>query len=127
MIPSTETMKRQLLQTKTNKLHILLLLLLLQLTSAVETSRSITIMNESGRRVDLHWVHPDTGEMVMQSDPDLLNGASQDLNSYVGHTFQVRELPAKKTGVCAGEGEVCRIDHFTVNSNQDQGEYIIFI
>ena len=42
------------------------------------------------------------------------------LNSYVGHTFQVRELAAKKTGVCAGE--TCRIDHFTVNTNQDQGE-----
>ena len=86
------------------------------------TERSITIMNESGRRVDIHWVHPDTGEMVLQSNPDILNGASMDLNSYVGHTFQVRELPAKKTGVCAGEGEVCRVDHFTVNTNADQGE-----
>ena len=44
------------------------------------------------------------------------------LNSYVGHTFQVRELAAKKTGVCAGEDQTCRIDHFTVNTNQDQGE-----
>eukprot|EP00584_Thalassiosira_punctigera_P011839 CAMPEP_0172548106 /NCGR_PEP_ID=MMETSP1067-20121228/17488_1 /TAXON_ID=265564 ORGANISM="Thalassiosira punctigera, Strain Tpunct2005C2" /NCGR_SAMPLE_ID=MMETSP1067 /ASSEMBLY_ACC=CAM_ASM_000444 /LENGTH=440 /DNA_ID=CAMNT_0013335293 /DNA_START=289 /DNA_END=1611 /DNA_ORIENTATION=+ len=91
---------------------------------AVDTARSIQIMNESGRRVDIHWIHPDTGEMVLQSDPDVLNGASMDLNSYVGHTFQVRELPAKKTGVCAGEDEICRIDHFTVNSNVDQ---VLFI
>ena len=108
---------------------LLLLLLLLQLTphltNAVDTARSITIMNESGRRVDIHWVHPDTGEMVLQSDPDVLNGASMDLNSYVSHTFQVRELPAKKTGVCAGEDEVCRVDHFTVNSNQDQSEFVL--
>ena len=46
------------------------------------------------------------------------------LNSYVGHTFQVRELAAKKTGVCGGEDETCKVDHFTVNTNQDQGEYI---
>ena len=39
---------------------------------AGDLSRSITIMNSSGRRVDIHWVHPDTGEMVLQSDPDVL-------------------------------------------------------
>ena len=65
--------------------------------------------------------------MVLQSTPDILHGASFALNSYVSHTFQVRELPAKKTGVCAGEGKVCRIDHFTVNSNQDQGELLVYL
>ena len=93
--------------------------------AAPPDERSITIMNDSGRRADIHWVNPDTGEMVLQSNPDVLNGASMDLNSYVGHTFQVRELPGKKTGVCAGEGEVCRVDHFTVNTNADQGELFV--
>ena len=65
--------------------------------------------------------------MVLQSTPDILHGASFALNSYVSHTFQVRELPAKKTGVCSGEGKVCRIDHFTVNSNQDQGELLVYL
>jgi len=88
------------------------------------TERSIQIMNQSGRRVDIHWINPDPGEMVLQSSPDLLNGASQDLNSYVTHHFQVRELPAKKTGVCAGQDEACRVDHFTVNENQNQ---VVFI
>ena len=100
----------------------ILLLLVVHVAQAADTARSIQIMNESTRRVDIHWIHPDTGEMVLQSTPDILHGASFALNSYVGHTFQVRELPAKKTGVCGGEGEVCRVDHFTVNSNQDQGE-----
>ena len=117
-------MLKQLLATP--PLLLLLLLSLLQLAThvaqATDTARSITIMNESGRRVDVHWIHPDTGEMVIQSEGDVLNGASIDLNSYVGHTFQVRELPAKKTGVCGGEGELCRVDHFTVNSNQEQSE-----
>lgn len=84
--------------------------------------RSIQIMNKSGRRVDIHWVNPDTGAKVLQTTPDLLNGASQDLNSFVTHYFEVKELPAKKTGVCAGENEVCRVDHFIVNENQNQGE-----
>ena len=63
--------------------------------------------------------------MVLQSTPDILHGASFSLNSYVSHTFEVRELPAKKTGVCAGEDETCRVDHFTVNQNYDQGEWFI--
>mmetsp|Transcript_13032 Transcript_13032/g.24895 ORF Transcript_13032/g.24895 Transcript_13032/m.24895 type:complete len:466 (-) Transcript_13032:352-1749(-) len=101
-------------------LLLMLLLTLLQLATATDSARSIQIMNESGRRTEVHWVHPETGEMVLQSTPDILHGASFALNSYVGHTFEVRELAAKKTGVCAGEDMTCRVDHFTVNSNQDQ-------
>ena len=117
-------------------LFLLLLLLLQAFTMTVvvvtsqktqhPTARSINILNESGRRVDIHWVNPDNGEMVLQTNPDILAGASQSLSSYVGHTFEVRELPAKKSGVCAGDGEVCRVDHFTVSSNNDQSECCIY-
>ena len=113
-MPVTLTMVKQLLP-------LLLLSLLPHITHANDLARSIQIMNEGGRRVDVHWVHPDTGEMVLQTTPDILHGASFALNSFIGHTFGVRELPAKKTGVCAGEDQTCRVDHFTVNSNQDQG------
>ncbi|KAL3773812.1 hypothetical protein ACHAW5_004105 [Stephanodiscus triporus] len=104
------------------------LLLLLGTTSVVVVSaassspsaRSINIMNESGRRVEVHWINPDDGSFVLQSTPDILNGASLNLNSYVGHNFEVRELPGKKTGVCAGEDQTCRVDRFTVKSTHDQ-------
>ena len=85
-------------------------------------SRSIIIMNESSRRIEIHWVDPVTGDMVLQSEPDILDGASLELDSFVGHTFEVRELPAKKTGVCAGDDQTCRVNHFTVSSNNDQGK-----
>ena len=52
--------------------NILILLYQWVIIYAVDTSRSITVMNSSGRRVDIHWLHPDTGEMVLQSDPDVL-------------------------------------------------------
>lgn len=87
-----------------------------------DSARAIQIMNESTRRVEINWVHPDTGELVLQSTPDVLHGASFALNSFVGHSFEVRELPAKKTGVCGGDDEVCRVDYFTVNANKDQSE-----
>jgi hypothetical protein len=106
-----------------------LLILLLQILATLQqqsthpSGRSINILNESGRRVEIHWMNPDDGSLVLQTKPDILAGASQSLSSYVGHTFEVRELPAKKSGVCAGDGDVCRVDHFTVSANQDQSEY----
>jgi hypothetical protein len=96
---------------------------LLGIAFSASIERNFQIMNESGRRVEVHWIHPQTGEMVLQSTPDILAGSSFALNSYVGHTFQVRELPGKKTGVCEGESQQCRIEQFTVNSNSDQGEW----
>jgi hypothetical protein len=59
---------------------------------------------------------------VLQSTPDVLAGASFALNSFVSHSFQVRELPGKKSGVCEGDGGTCRVDYFSVNENHDQGE-----
>eukprot|EP00956_Cyclotella_meneghiniana_P031110 scaffold80705_cov74-Cyclotella_meneghiniana.AAC.1 len=58
--------------------------------------------------------------MVLMSSPDILAGATFPLSSFVGHSFQIRELPGKHTGVCQGEDEVCRIASFTVNKNSDQ-------
>ena len=66
-----------------------ILLLLHGAIANVIEARSITIMNESSRRIEVHWVDPETGEMVLQSTPDILNGASLDLDSFVGHTFEV--------------------------------------
>ena len=94
------------------------------MTHADDTSRSITIMNESGRRAALYWINPDDGELLLQSDPDILHGASFDLDSYVGHNFEVRELPKKSTNECSsGEAKACGVDYFTVTENHDQGEF----
>jgi hypothetical protein len=105
-----------------------LLSLIIRLTSPLvradddDHSRGLLIMNESGRRVEIYWIDPDDGEAVLQSDPEIMDGTSLDLNSFVGHDFEVRELPAKSSGVCGGEDETCRVDYFTVNPNNDQGE-----
>lgn len=84
--------------------------------------RPIQFVNESGKRIEIHWIHPDTGQMVLQSSPFVFNGATFNLNSYVGHTFQLRELPGKKSGVCgdAGEEMTCRTDMVTVSENDEQ-------
>ena len=56
-----------------------------------------------------------------------MNGATFSLNSFIGHTFQLRELPSSKTGECGDEGsesKQCRTDMVTVTSSNEQ---VVFI
>jgi hypothetical protein len=91
--------------------------------------RQINIVNEAGFKVQIHWINPDNDELVLQSNPFMHNGASFPLNSYVGHEFQVTEMPGK-SGLCRGEldsntsdGSECLVNYFTVNDNHDQSEF----
>lgn len=91
--------------------------------SGRSTSRHISILNNSGRPVQIFWVHPDTGEGVLMSEPHVVSGADFPLDSFVGHTFEARELPSKKTGECKnyedGPG-VCRRALWSVSDNDNQ-------
>lgn len=93
------------------------------LTQANPDARSINIHNDSGSKVEVYWIHPNTNEAVLQSSPFIYNGATFSLNSFVSHAFEAREIP-EKGGKCAGENHTCRIGYFAVNENDEQ---VIFI
>lgn len=57
------------------------------------------------------------------STPNVLNGASFNLNSFIGHEFEIRELPSGKTGVCKGEEQTCRTNLLSVTENSEQSKY----
>ena len=84
------------------------------------TQRPIQILNESGSTVEIYWIHPTTRELSIMSNPDVLNGATFNLNSYIEHEFEVREIPSTKTGVCKGEDKTCRTSYLMVTENSDQ-------
>lgn len=95
------------------------------------TARHLQIVNESGRRVDAFWVNSDTGELVRQTEPFIYNGGSLPLQSYVGHTFELRELPSSKTGKCGDPDDevtigICRMGTFTVNENDLQSKCFVY-
>ena len=54
------------------------------------------------------------------SDPDVLNGASFNLNSFIGHEFELREKPSTKSGACKGENQICRTNYLAVTENSEQ-------
>ena len=85
-------------------------------------SRAIQILNESGGKVQLFWIHPQTSERSLMSDPAIFNGASFPLNSFVGHAFEVREVPSPSTGKCSrAPDQKCRSAFFEVSAGDEQG------
>ncbi|KAL7495782.1 hypothetical protein ACHAWT_004246 [Skeletonema menzelii] len=113
----------------------LLLIISSDATSAQPSSRPIQIKNESGKRAEVYWVDP-TGKMVKQTSSFLVNGQTLELNSFVNHTFLVKEF-------LVGEPEECKADppnyssptsigckppseaYITVNDNDDQVIHIL--
>lgn len=82
-------------------------------------SRGIVVKNQSKSRIDYFWINPDTGKLAASTtDGGVVHGADSSVQSYIGHTFEVHELPKKKTGKCVES--VCRKTQFTVSSNEDQ-------
>uniref|UniRef100_A0A7S1Y7T8 Fe2OG dioxygenase domain-containing protein n=1 Tax=Grammatophora oceanica TaxID=210454 RepID=A0A7S1Y7T8_9STRA len=81
--------------------------------------RNLRMLNESGHRLEVYWVSPQ-GEASMMTNPYLYDGATFPLNTFVGHRFEIREVPNAKTGDCAGEEKVCRRAEFVVSENDDQ-------
>jgi hypothetical protein len=60
------------------------------------------------------------------SSPNVMHGASFPLNSFVGHEFELRELPSATSGECKGEDKVCHTATFAVSENDDQSEWGIW-
>jgi len=98
---------------------------LVTLSEAGQDKRSINLLNQSGSKVEVHWIHPDTNERVLQSAPFIYNGATFTLNSFVSHEFEVRELPGKDGKCKSGENkDTCGSGYFIVKDSDEQNFFI---
>jgi hypothetical protein len=105
--------------------------------------RDIRIFNYAGVKIELYWIDPNTREDHLMTLPGvgLYHGAQMPLQSFVGHEFEVREVPSMKTGRCEGGqmtnkssmnensdnnentiNDQCRIGSFTVTVYDNQGK-----
>lgn len=84
------------------------------------TGRDIQIVNKSEVKVDIFWINPSSGELVKSVDTGILKGTDSVINSYIGHKFEVHELPRKTTKLCRGENNECRKASFVVTNSDDQ-------
>lgn len=92
-------------------------------------SRDIVVENQSGVKIDFMWINPLTRELAPSNNEDgLVFGAEVGITSYVGHSFEVQEMPVnsnseqKKKNKRRCKFGKCRKAYFKVNSNEDQSE-----
>jgi hypothetical protein len=86
-----------------------------------DNQRSFHFQNLSGRRVDVLWVNVNKtpNDFVSQNGGEgYPYGGDTNILSYIGHEFEIRELPSKKTNSCLFEE--CRKARFKVNDQQNQ-------
>lgn len=100
------------------------MLSLAQAASSRDPKRKISIANQSASKISISWQHPQTGERILMSTPDVMPGADFPLDSFVGHSFVVVELPTAD-GVChKAPQQQCRETTFTVSENDQQFVHI---
>jgi len=104
---------------------ILNLLVLVYNTDMNNYKRPIQIVNETGRKFEVFWVDPDTGELIPTLPAPVSAGSTANLNSFMTHSFELREVPSTKTGECSGDDNDCKAVRFTVNENENQAIYIM--
>ncbi len=81
--------------------------------------RKIKIINESSSTVDIFWIGVSDGEAHAMAE-GVTHGTTQPFNSFIGHTFEVRESPDPTTGLCSAGGFddlSCRANRFTVSED----------
>lgn len=104
--------------------QLLVLFVLLSVSTADRKrgiNRSIKIINDTGGKIEIYWIHPDTREPSLMSSPYVVTGADFPLESYVGHEFEAREMGDTATGTCnKAADKVCRHVFFAVTDNDEQ-------
>jgi hypothetical protein len=87
-------------------------------SAAVDLSRAVDILNESGEKLEVYWLRPGSGEAVRYTD--LENGAKIEINSFINHTFMLREGPT--SDACDSKGEDCHVNYITVTEDRQQSK-----
>ena len=86
-------------------------------------ARKIFFVNRSGRRIDVLWVNRSTNPVSYVTNSDkgegFPYGASQPIDSYIGHEFEIREMPSRITGQCKIP-ENCQTALVQVNDQEGQ-------
>jgi hypothetical protein len=92
--------------------------------------RSVFVRNQSGRRVDIFWINnfksPTTYSTNSENGEGYPYGGETAMLSYVGHEFEIREMPRKSTGTCDVE-DACAKAYFKVNDQEKQGKEYIYL
>jgi hypothetical protein len=86
-------------------------------------ARSLKVINRSGVTIDVFWIHSVTGNLSASQTKGegIVFGSETGISSYVGHAFEVQEMPKiANSTTCRKGGLPCRKAHFVCNAHHDQ-------
>ena len=96
-------------------------------------ARNVKIINHTGRRIDAFWMNKFTADGVVtyhtnsEGGMGYAYGEDTSINSYIGHEFEIREMPKPGTeDECLLETG-CRKTYIKVNSEEGQGTDEVFL
>jgi hypothetical protein len=101
--------------------------LLISVTVGVNLKRNFSIVNDAGVKIEVFWVEPKTREAIIMtaSNIGISDGGKMPFDSYVGHEFEIREMPAAETGECGNENNVCHSTTFIVPEKENRCESFV--
>lgn len=79
-----------------------------------DSSRKVEIVNESGKKLVVDWINPQSGEVHSLTE-DFPNGAKQVINSFINHTLLIHEPTTSPT--CDVIDEDCGVGYVTISED----------
>jgi hypothetical protein len=83
----------------------------------------LKVINRSGVTIDVFWIHSVTGVLSesQTKGEGIVFGSETGISSYVGHAFEVQEMPKIPNSTTCRKGNLaCRKAYFACNAHHDQ-------
>lgn len=96
--------------------------LLVTLAAGESAASTLKFKNESNDWLSVHWIDPRNGNPTLIKN-SISPKAKFNLNSYVGHHFEVWQELDPETGMCGSADGTCdKIGYVTVMKSPEEGE-----
>jgi len=83
---------------------------------SADEQRSLSLLNASNKKIEVHWIESGSGKRHLMSDPHINEDEVLSINTYVGENFEIDELPSERSGECGnGRGDKqCRVSYISI-------------
>eukprot|EP00550_Attheya_septentrionalis_P012299 CAMPEP_0198302732 /NCGR_PEP_ID=MMETSP1449-20131203/56265_1 /TAXON_ID=420275 /ORGANISM="Attheya septentrionalis, Strain CCMP2084" /LENGTH=467 /DNA_ID=CAMNT_0044005177 /DNA_START=311 /DNA_END=1714 /DNA_ORIENTATION=- len=83
---------------------------------AGKLNRSLILENQSGNDMEIFWINHSTDEAHLIVSV-LSAKKKAPIETFVGHTFEIRAIPDAETGTCTSQDNTCAVRRFTVGED----------
>jgi hypothetical protein len=97
----------------------------ISVAAAASDSSAVKIRNHSLVTLKISWVHPTTKKTTPMGE--IVPNETWGVNSFLGHEFQIVELPDDESGACESsskdDDQTCKVNYIKVTRKFEQCKY----